>query len=113
MHAKKKRDTQIECHELPPIKPSEPLSPSTNTPDVLNVVAVAVGQVVLEQKLVAQKDDYLRLAADFDNFKKRTQRDSQQQAAAQKDAFIGELLPALDNLERALASDKVAHSVQL
>jgi molecular chaperone GrpE len=66
--------------------------------------------VLLEEELAAQKDDYLRLAADFDNFKKRTRRDSEQQAAAQKEAFIGELLPLLDNLERALASEQAADS---
>lgn len=60
---------------------------------------------LVAEELAAQRDDYLRLAADFDNFKKRTRRDSGQQASAQKDAFIGELLPVLDNLERALASD--------
>lgn len=49
-----------------------------------------------------QRDDYLRLAADFDNFRKRTRRDAEQQAAAAKEAFILDLLPILDNLERAL-----------
>ena len=58
----------------------------------------------LQQELAAQQDDYLHLAADFENFKKRTRRDSEQQAAAQKEAFISDLLPALDNLERALAA---------
>ena len=48
----------------------------------------------------------MRLAADFDNFQKRTRRDSDQQAAAEKDAFIRDLLPILDNLERTLASEQ-------
>lgn len=59
---------------------------------------------VLQKELAAQKDDYLRLAADFDNFRKRTRRDSEQQSNAGKAGFISELLPALDNLERALSS---------
>jgi molecular chaperone GrpE len=63
--------------------------------------------------LAAQKDDYLRLAADFDNFKKRTRRDSEQQAAAEKEAFIRDLLPILDNLERALASEQSISSESL
>ena len=58
----------------------------------------------LQQEMTAQQDEYLHLAADFENYKKRTRRDSEQQAAAQKEAFISELLPALDNLERALAA---------
>jgi len=61
---------------------------------------------ILQKELAEQKDVYLRLAADFDNFKKRTRRESERQAAAQKEAFIGDLLPALDNLERALVTEK-------
>ena len=54
---------------------------------------------LLQTALAAQKDDYLRLAADFDNFKKRTRRDSEQRAASEKESFIQDLLPILDNLE--------------
>jgi len=65
------------------------------------------------EELAAQQDEYRQLAADFDNFKKRTRRDSEQQAAAQKEAFIGDLLPILDNLERALASTQSTDSAAL
>ena len=69
--------------------------------------------LLLQEAMAAQKDDYLRLAADFDNFRKRTRRDSEQQAAAEKESFIRDLLPVLDNLERALASEQSASSEQL
>ena len=68
---------------------------------------------LLQTALAAQKDDYLRLAADFDNFRKRTRRDSEQQAAAEKESFIQNLLPILDNLERALACEGATSSAQL
>lgn len=55
-----------------------------------------------EAELAALQERHHRLAADFDNFRKRTARDNEQRAAAQKDAFIRELLPVVDNLERAL-----------
>ena len=55
--------------------------------------------------LAEQKGHYLRLAADFDNFKKRTRRDSGLAAAAEKEDFIRDLLPVLDNLERALTAE--------
>jgi molecular chaperone GrpE len=58
-----------------------------------------------DAELAIQKDLNLRLAADFDNFRKRTARETDRRAAAQKEAFIHELLPIIDNLERALASD--------
>ena len=68
---------------------------------------------LLQKELAAQKEDYLRLAADFDNFKRRTRRDSGRQAAAEKESFIRDLLPVLDNLERALASEQSVSSEQL
>ena len=58
----------------------------------------------LRQELAEQKDLNLHLAADFENFKRRSRQEVESRAAAQKDSFIRELLPSLDNLERALAS---------
>src|ERR1700693_3235190 len=55
----------------------------------------------------------LRLAADFDNFRKRIARETERSAAAQKEAFIRELLPVIDNLERALGSDVSTSPEQL
>jgi molecular chaperone GrpE len=58
----------------------------------------------LRGQLADQKDLNLRLVADFANFRRRTRQDAERQALAHKESFIHELLPALDNLERALAS---------
>jgi molecular chaperone GrpE len=67
----------------------------------------------LKADLASQKDRSLRLAADFDNFRKRTAQEADRRAAEQKEAFICELLPVIDNLERALASDPSASPQQL
>lgn len=75
--------------------------------------AAPADPATLQKEPAAQKHDYLRLAADFDNFRKRTQRDSERQAAAEKEAFIRDLLPVLDNLERALASEPSTASAHL
>jgi molecular chaperone GrpE len=56
-----------------------------------------------DKELLEQKERYLRLAADFDNFRKRTAQETERRAAAKKEALIHELLPAIDNLERAFA----------
>lgn len=72
-----------------------------------------VEPALLQTALAAQKDEYLRLAADFDNFRKRTRRDAEQQAATEKESFIQDLLPILDNLERALACEGASSSAQL
>lgn len=67
----------------------------------------------LKIEIENQKDRYLRLAADFENFKKHTIRDYKQKAASEKESFIHELLPILDNLGRAMTSRKSISSVQL
>lgn len=60
-------------------------------------------------KLEKEKDNYchrlLRLQADFDNFRKRTMRENSKRVLKAKVDFISELLPVLDNFERALAVD--------
>jgi len=51
----------------------------------------------------AEADDrLLRLAAEFDNYKKRTVRERQQYVALANERLVKELLPVLDDLERAL-----------
>ena len=66
----------------------------------------------LLKDLAEQKDLHLRLAADFENFKRRSRQETEARAAAQKDSFIVELLPVIDNLERALAPASSRDSAQ-
>ena len=66
----------------------------------------------LQKDLAVQKDLHLRLAADFENFKRRSRQELESRASAQKEAFIAELLPVIDSLERALASGASSDSVQ-
>jgi molecular chaperone GrpE len=47
-------------------------------------------------------DRYLRLAADFDNFRKRAAREQLELTKRATERLVGELLPVLDDLERAL-----------
>lgn len=58
---------------------------------------------VLEQKLKDSEDKYLRLYAEFDNYKKRTQKEKDARYADALIDAVAELLPVLDNLDRALA----------
>ena len=60
--------------------------------------------VALQRELAASEERHLRLAADFENFKKRTAQELDRRATARKDALVHDLLPVIDNLERALAS---------
>jgi molecular chaperone GrpE len=56
-----------------------------------------------------ERDEYLdalqRLKAEFDNYRKRVARDQQELAARAHERLIREVLPVLDDLERALAHE--------
>ena len=54
----------------------------------------------------ALNDKYLRLAAEFDNYKRRVQRDQQDTIRFANEKLFKDLLPTLDNLERALQSGR-------
>ncbi|HXN08629.1 MAG TPA: nucleotide exchange factor GrpE [Candidatus Acidoferrales bacterium] len=53
-----------------------------------------------------QRDLYLRALADFDNYKKRTERLIREQSDAGRRALLTRVLAVLDNLERAAAYQK-------
>ncbi len=55
-----------------------------------------------EEKYNAEHDAHLRLAADYDNFRKRTVKEKEQSYGNGKADAIEKLLPVYDNLERAL-----------
>ena len=55
-----------------------------------------------EEKYNAEHDMYLRLAAEFDNFRKRTVKEKESAYGNGKADTLAKLLPVSDNLERAL-----------
>ena len=63
----------------------------------------------LKKELESKNDLLLRTAAEFDNFKKRTERERTSIAEFAKANVIKELLPILDNIDRAaLMEDKTS-----
>ena len=55
-----------------------------------------------EEKYNAEHDAHLRLAAEYDNFRKRTAKEKEMSYSSGKADAIEKLLPVYDNLERAL-----------
>ena len=51
-------------------------------------------------------DKYLRLAAEFDNYKRLIQRDQRDQIRFGNEQLLKELLPVVDNLERAIKASQ-------
>ena len=60
-----------------------------------------------EEKLQAElnetKDQLLRMAAEYDNFRKRSQREKESLYSECKSSVVNELLPVIDNFERCVA----------
>jgi len=74
----------------------------TDTPN--EMIESAFQPDPIENSKATELDRYLRLAADFENYKKRVLRDRERDADARKIALVSDLLPVVDNLERSLAT---------
>ena len=73
----------------------------TDEPRVEEELDEAVEEPAAEEA-PAPDDSYLRLAADFDNYRKRVARESAELSRRANERLLNELLPVLDDLERAL-----------
>jgi molecular chaperone GrpE len=82
-------------------------SPSNERSAAEDTDQVAELQSALAEKIEKFKDlndKYLRLAAEFDNYKRLAQRDQRDQIRFGNEQLLKELLPVVDNLERAIKS---------
>jgi molecular chaperone GrpE len=59
----------------------------------------------LEEDLAELKDRHLRLAAEYDNYRKRNSRERAELVDRAQASFVGKLLDVLDDLDRLVASD--------
>lgn len=98
MSKKEKQQEQPETEENElTVEDSKTETPPEAAPEVPKAP-----EVNWEEKYKAEHDTYLRLAAEFDNFRKRTVKEKDQSYGNGKADAIVKLLPIYDNLERAL-----------
>jgi molecular chaperone GrpE len=85
----------------------EPLDPSAR--EAPDAPPAADAQEPEPTEAERQRDQYydllLRTRAEFDNYRKRIDRERQEMADAAASDLLRELLPLIDNMERALAAD--------
>jgi molecular chaperone GrpE len=74
----------------------------------------------LNEQLAQQQNEYLRQLAEFDNFKKRLNKEKEETVKFANEKVIGELFPVLDGLENTLShiseeqkSDPLASGIEL
>ena len=87
-------------------KETEELRETEETVETAETAAEVVEEPVeanpWEEKYNAEHDAYLRLAAEYDNFRKRTAKEKEGSYQNGKSDAVAKLLPVYDNLERAL-----------
>lgn len=66
----------------------------------------------LEEQVAMQNDKFLRLYSEFDNFRKRTAREKVELLNTAGEDIIKNLLPVLDNFERAIKTNETATDVK-
>jgi molecular chaperone GrpE len=96
-------------------KSDPPMSEAPNSADEAPPTAPPPPEDPLERAqadALRLKDQLLRLAADFDNFKKRSRRELSDMAKVSREDVLRELLPVFDNLERATSHAAQATDVK-
>ncbi len=88
-----KKNKKNEAPKEEPETAKEPEVAAEETPSELEQV---------QKKLEQERDAHLRLAAEYDNFRKRSQKEKDNSYANGKADTVGKLLPVYDNLARAL-----------
>ncbi len=70
---------------------------------------------LVEEKTAEARDNHdrsLRVAAELENFKKRTQREREEYVRFANESLLREILPVLDNFDRALGAARAAPEAQ-
>lgn len=102
MHGDEKDDTTATLIDAEPADGEEQAS----------AVADGGGELAaLREERDRLKDQLLRTAADYDNFRKRTRKDLEEAERRGREETVREMLPVFDNLERAVAASASATDV--
>lgn len=88
--------------ETPPEKETEPVPETSDTGE--KDVTREKDTASLEAALEAEKDRFMRLSAEFDNYRKRKQREIDEFRKFANETVFKQFLSVVDNLERAIAS---------
>lgn len=91
----------------PPATPEEDVTPAPE-PDEMPLLEEAPALSALEVELAELKDRHLRLAAEYDNYRKRTLRERDEHRTRSQADLVRRLLDALDDLGRVAHLDATA-----
>jgi len=119
MTEKKKHKDEEEIEETPVDEiQKEAMAESDNTEQLsAEIEALKVKLAEAESKTSEYRDSWMRSQAEFQNYKKRLERDNELTYVSMKGDIIKKVLPVLDDLERALqnrpADNSWANGIEL
>ena len=123
MDEEKKTQASAEEAETPETETQEPQAAEAETPEAEEAAApekerkfgrkkenelkkkLEAFKAEMEAALAAEKDKYLRLAAEYDNYRRRSQKEKETTYSDGKADTVLQLLPVYDNLARALKAE--------
>ncbi len=87
----------------------EPVSKETADPKEKEI---KIKEITPEEKISELQDKYLRLSAEFDNYRKRTLKEKVDLLKTAGEAIIVKILPVVDDFDRAISSMDDAQDIQ-
>ena len=109
-----------ETPEAPAAEPAEPKAPAgeekKHKETKRELAALREKASELEKALSEEKEKYLRMFAEYDNFRRRSQKEREGIYTDAVSDVVGQILPIADNLERAgkyTEGEKVAEGLRL
>ena len=96
----------LKAAEAPETEAPEPEQPEPAEPEAQAAPDPLLEELEsLKNRLADQEEKFLRLAAEYDNFRKRSQREKEAAWSDAKAETVKAFLPVYDNLERALKQE--------
>jgi molecular chaperone GrpE len=87
---------------------ADPSAANTAAPGVSDVDALRGELADVRRQLIEKQDQHLRAVAEMDNARRRAQRDREEYTRYATESLLRELIPVLDNLDRALEAARAA-----
>ena len=105
------KEQELKDKKVEEIQEETPQTEETvETPTEQDEVAMKMDELAAE--LEDQRDKYLRLAAEYDNFRKRTLKEKSELILNGGEKTLNSILPVVDDFERALSNMEKATDVQ-
>ena len=86
---------------------------AASVPEVFDIEAELQNKIAeLQSGLAASNDKYLRLSAEFDNFRKRTLKEKMDLLRNASESVMVSFLPVMDDVERAMSAIEISDNLE-